>query len=890
MRIGLKDVEENIKPLGGRLSYDKDFIFELLAAYGRSSSNITRLKNGQLNVADDKDNEIAQKNVVYFKPATGELYPIIDDLQSSPTVVRYSTRFVIVTDYQQLLAIDTKTGETLDINIRDISRHYAFFLPWAGMEKAQFITENHADVKAAEKMAKLFDLLIEHNGYKTSQDWHYLTTFFTRLLFCYFAEDTNIFKKNQFINAIASYTKEDGSDMRMFLTVLFESLDEKDKGSLPAHIADFPYVNGQLFSGISEIPHFNKEARKILIESASQLDWSDINPDIFGSMFQAVVRPSERTGLGQHYTSVPNIMKTIEPLFLDELKNEFNKNYDDVKKLDALLLKMSQVKVFDPACGSGNFLIIAYKELRRLEHAILERQGELRPHQAVLFGSRINIENFYGIEIDDFAHEVAILSLWLAKHQMNLEFSEKFGIDLPLIPLKEAGNIVHGNAATLDWSEVCPNSGDEEIYIIGNPPYAGSSMQNADQKRELADVCKGFDNYKNLDYISVWFIKAAQFIRGTKAKSALVSTNSICQGEQVALLWPHIIDDEINIEFAYTSFKWSNNAKHNAGVTCVIVALAKRSTAPKHLYVDQLRHEVANINAYLSEGTDTYIPRRGKPISSIPEMVYGNKATDGGHLILEDKDRRVLLDQNPEAAKFVKLYIGSEELMKGIKRYCLWIEDDELREALQIPYIKKRLEAVTTFRLKSKAESTNDYAQYPNRFKQRTYKPTHSIIIPRVTSEKREYMTIEYLDANTVISDAAFAMYDAEPWAFGIISSKMHAVWVKKVAGQLETRIRYSSAIAYNNFPIPLLTSTEKEILNGLALAVIDARESHPDKNIRYLYEPETMPDDLRDAHNELDKAVDSLYRKRPFESDEERISVLFNLYETMTSKERQVL
>lgn len=411
MRTNLKDIEEKVKLLGNQLSYDKEFIFDLLSVYGRSASNITRLRSGQLNIADDKENEIAQKNVVYFMPAHKDIYAVIDDLKSSPTVVRYGTRFVIVTDYQHLLAVDTKTNETLDIAIRDIDKHYTFFLPWAGMEKAQFITENHADVKAAEKMAKLFDVLVNHNGYTTPLEWHTLTTFFTRLLFCFFAEDTNIFKKSQFSHAIASFTQEDGSDLKLFLKVLFASLDDADKEGYPAHLAEFPYVNGQLFKDFSQIPNFNKEARKLLIESASKLDWSEINPDIFGSMFQAVVLPGERTSLGQHYTSVPNIMKTIEPLFLDELKAEFDKNYDDIARLEKLLNRMGAIKVFDPACGSGNFLIIAYKELRRLEHAILERQSELRPHQITMLGSRINIENFYGIEIDDFPHEVAILSL-----------------------------------------------------------------------------------------------------------------------------------------------------------------------------------------------------------------------------------------------------------------------------------------------------------------------------------------------------------------------------------------------------------------------------------------------------------------------------------------------
>ena len=459
MSITLKDIENNVKPLGNQVSYNKDFIFDLLAAYGRSQGNITRLRNGQLNIADDSVNEVAQKDVVYFKPSvqinSENLYLVIDDLKSSLTVVRYNTRFIIVTDYQYLLAVDIKTGETLDIKIRDIDKHYAFFLPWAGMEKAQFIAENHADAKAAEKMAKLFDSLVKYNGYKTASDWHTLNTFFTRILFCFFAEDVDIFKKNQFTNAIISCTQKDGSDLRIFLVDLFKSLDDEKKEKYPDQFSEFPYVNGRLFRESTLIPEFNKESRDLLIDLSSKLDWSGINPDIFGSMFQAVVRPGTRTGLGQHYTSVPNIMKAIEPLFLNELREELNEAYSDKKKLKRLLDRMNKIKVFDPACGSGNFLIIAYKELRKLEHAILERIGELSEGtQQVLFGSNIDIKNFYGIEIDEFACKVAILSLWIAKHQMNIEFAEKFGIEIPLIPLKEAGNIFHYNANRIDWNTV----------------------------------------------------------------------------------------------------------------------------------------------------------------------------------------------------------------------------------------------------------------------------------------------------------------------------------------------------------------------------------------------------------------------------------------------------
>lgn len=892
MRIGLKEIEEKIQPIGNRMSYDKEFIFDLLAVYGRSPANITRLRNGQLNVADDKTTEVAQKNVVYFKPVEDgrALYLVVDDLKSSPTVVRYSTRFVIVTDYAHLLAVDTKTNETLDIALRDIPKHYAFFLPWAGMEKAQFFAENHADVKAAEKMAKLFDILIAHNGFTTALEWHNLTTFFTRLLFCFFAEDTAIFQKNQFSHAIASFTQEDGSDLRDFLKVLFASLDDEDKEGYPAHLAAFPYVNGELFKDFSQIPKFNKESRKLLLEASSKLDWSEINPDIFGSMFQAVVRPGERTGLGQHYTSVPNIMKTIEPLLLDELREEFNNSYDDLKKLEKLLGRIGNIKVFDPACGSGNFLIISYKELRRLEHAILERQGELTGQsQQILLGSRINIENFYGIEIDDFAHEVAILSLWLAKHQMNLEFTEKFGVDLPLIPLKEAGNIVQGNAARLDWNEVCPNNHTDEIYLIGNPPYQGSKKQKQSQKDDYKYVFPNESYSKNLDYIALWFIKGARYIKGTRAQLAFVSTNSVAQGDHVGIFWPHIFRCGIEVSFAYTSFKWSNNAKGAAGVICIIIGLRMPSSKPKQLFTDGISQVVENINPYLAPSKSSLIiERRKEQLSGLPKMLFGSMPRDGGYLVLTTQEANDLEEKYPQSHQFIKKYYGSAEFLRGLQRYCLWIKNADIEAANSVPAIHERLQKVAKFRADSDAKSTRDYAAQPHRFVQVAYKEAAAILIPEVSSERREYLALDYVDKDTVISNKAFAVYDAEPFVLGLLSSRMHITWVKAVSGRMKTDISYSSTIAYNNFPIPTLTTKDKNAIHEGILGVLDARELHPEKTLANLYDPDKMPEDLQHAHKELDKIVESVYRNKPFGNDEERLAHLFDLYETMTASEKE--
>ena len=889
MQINLKNIEENVRPLGGKLTYDKEFIFELLTAYGRAQSNITRLRNGQLNVANDKVHEVAQKGVVYFKSASvsdDELYAIIDDLKTDPTVVRYSTRFVIVTNYDKLLAIDTRTNEPLDISIREIDQHYAYFLPWAGMEKAQFVAENHADVKAAEKMAKLFDILVAHNHYRTADEWHTLTIFFTRLLFCFFAEDTNIFSKNQFVNAVASYTQEDGSDLKDFLHTLFDSLDAKDKGDYPSHLAAFPYVNGRLFSDFTDIPEFNKQARDLLLESASKLDWSDINPDIFGSMFQAVVQPGERTSLGQHYTSVPNIMKTIEPLFLGELREELNNSYDDARKLEKLLARISNIKIFDPACGSGNFLIIAYKELRRLEHAILERQTELTGQsQQAMFGSRVNIENFYGIEIDDFAHEIAILSLWLAKHQMNIEFSEKFGIDLPLIPLKESGAIFRGNATRVDWNKVCHNNGYDEIYVIGNPPYLGQRNQQDSHKADLAQVFEGMTFYKKLDYVACWFMLACRYMT-KNVKIAFISTSSINQGVQIEQLWPRLLKDS-EICFAYTPFKWTNSARDSAGVVCVVIGLSKPDGEQKVIYSEGIEIRVGHINPYLVAGRDVFVSKTTQSISGLPKMVSGCQPSEGGFLMLSESERSELISSDDRTEKFIMPMVGSDEFIKGNKRYCIWIEEDQVKEAMNIPLINARVEAVRKRRTNGNTVEKT-FANVPYRFVTNKRPKNSQIVLPAVSTDAREYIPIGILDRKTIVNSRAYCLYDSEPWVLGVLISRLHMVWVKTVAGRLGSAINYSSHVCYNTFPVPDLSEQIKSKITGYTLAILDIRENHPEKNLAEMYDPVKMPDDLRSAHRELDEIMDSVYRKKTFDNDEERLAHLFDLYETMTANERK--
>lgn len=889
-RLNLKAVEERVAPLAGRGSYGREFVLDLLLAYGKPQSSVTRLRNGDLNVAADPSSEVTQKKVVYFKETTGDPLEVLEELKTSPDVVRFSTRFVIVTDYAELVAHDTQTGETIGFPIREIDQHFTFFLPWAGMEKAQYVAEAHADVKAAERMGRLFDELLHANPGLLEQPHgrHALNLFFTRLLFCFFAEDTGIFAENQFTNAVGSHTLADGSDTAEFLTDLFTALDTPNPADTPTHLAAFPYVNGRLFTMSPDhvVPAFTRTAREELI-NAGKLIWREINPDIFGSMFQAIVTPGKRSDLGQHYTSVPNILKTIEPLFLNALKDELDDAFDSERRLARLLDRISSIKVFDPACGSGNFLVIAYKELRRLEHAILERMAELRgDQQGQLLGSRINVENFFGIEIDDFAVEVAILSLWIAKHQMNVEFREKFGIDLPLIPLKETGQIKQGNASRVDWNEVCPNDGGE-IYLIGNPPYAGAKTQTVDQKADYRFVFGVRPFSRNLDYIALWFIKGADYIEGTRAELAFVTTNSVAQGEHVGLMFPMIFSKGIEIGFAHTSFKWENNAKRNAGVTVAVVSLRVSRSGAKFLFTDELQISVGNINGYLADGPNVVMERRRTPLGAArPDMVFGSMPRDAGGLILSPEERRQMIEAEPRTAEFIKRYMGSSEAINDGERYCLWIPDRRATAARDLAEIAPRLDLVTRERAKSKAASTASFAAKPHRFVQISYKPTDSIIVPSVSSARREYIPIGYLGSDTVISNAAFAVYDAEPWLFGLLTSKIHVIWTAAVGGQLKTDFRYSNTIVYNNFPVPPLSDAVKEKLTVAALRVLDVREYHCERTLAELYDPDKMPDDLREAHAAVDALVDSIYSKKPYETDEQRLSDLFAMYERMTAEE----
>ena len=876
--MNITQIEKNLSKLIKNLN-EETFIYDLLLAYNLPKATITRLQKGTANLSK-LDGEVSLKKKLFFKEVYNEdLHLSITNLSKD---IKHNQRFVIVTDYKTLLAKDTKMNVTLDIHIKDLPKNYDYFLPWAGMEKAQLQNENPADIKAAVKMAKLFDEINSDNEDDSPEFKKSLNVFLSRLLFCFFAEDADIFEDNQFSNAIASHTQQDGSDLKGYLDKLFEVLNtpENQRVGLPEYLNAFPYVNGGLFAEKHNAPNFSYASRKAIIESGS-LSWAEINPDIFGSMFKAVNHADNRGTLGQHFTSVSNIMKVIEPLFLNDLKEEFENARGNNNKLNQLLYRLKNIKIFDPACGSGNFLIIAYKELRRLEMEIFKEMGSLAL-------SEISLNQFYGIELDDFAHEIAILALWLTKHQMNVEFFKEFGRTNPTLPLTDAGNIVQGNACRMNWKEVCPKNEGDEIYILGNPPYLGAKVQNKDQKKDLIDIVKPIGLSKNIDYISCWFIKGSHYIANTKSKLAFVSTSSIAQGEQVVLLWKYLLTLDVEIKFCYQPFKWKNNAKYNAGVSVVVLGLESKNSNLKHIYNDKnLVSLVNHINPYLTAGRDIFVDKHNSPINNFPPIYFGSMPRDGGWLILNEDEKNKLLFESPKSKNFILKYIGSQEFIKSQIRYCLWVDDNNINEALTIPEINKRIENVKEFRLNSKAQSTRKYSTKSHRFVQISYQRKPAIIVPCISSEQRHYIPIGFLEEDTVINNKGFAIYDFEIWLFSVLTSMMHTVWVKTVAGRLETRLNYTSSQCYNAYPFPIISKQRKEELSQCALRIIDERLKHSEKTLAQLYDPDKMPEGLKEAHHQNDLAVERCYRSTPFSSDGERLEYLFKLYEKMIQEEK---
>ena len=881
------EIQHNVQSIIDDLSKE-EFIYDLLIAYGISKTSVTRLKKGDYNLSK-VEGEILYKKKIFFKvEASDKLLSSIDEISKENRVLKQNPRFAILTDFKHLVAKDLKLGTNLDIEIKELPNYFDFFLPLAGSEVYNAKNDNEADRNASYKMASLYDLLIDENPdiYKSKDDIHNLNIFLSRLLFCFFAEDTEIFEDDIFTNTLEQHTTTNGKDTHTFLDLLFERLNAKKGDKYPNYLAKFPYVNGGLFKDSINSPVFTLKARKTLIQ-LGDLEWKNINPDIFGSMIQAVVIPDYRSDLGMHYTSVINILKLIKPLFLDELYDEFEKA-TTIKQLRTVINRISKIKFFDPACGSGNFLIITYKEIRLLEIKILEKIIDLSPIPEFQWTS-IQLTQFYGIEIDDFAHEMAILSLWLAEHQMNRVFEDTlfdYGKSKPILPLKQAGQITQGNATRVNWKTVCPISKTDEVYIIGNPPYLGARLQDAEQKKDMNIVFQEKKGYNNMDYITCWFYKAKDYLKEFNAKCAFVTTNSICQGEQVALIWPNILSEQVEIDFAHQSFKWTNNAKGNAGVTVIILGLRNTSNEPKYLFKDNFRKLAKNISPYLLDTTNVIVIGRSKPISNFPEISFGSMANDGGNLLLSEKEKDDLVRLEPKSNVLIKKLVGALEFIRGVNKYCLWIDDNNKEFAYSLPLVKERIDKTEVSRLNSKRKVTQELSVIPYKFAEIRYLPTDSIIIPSVSSEKRDYIPIGFLNPNEIIVAPNFAIYHAQPWLFAVVTSRMHMTWVRTVGGKLETRYRYSAKLCYNTFPFPNISTKQKTTLTEYVFDILDERAKHPSKTMAQLYNPDTMPKGLLKAHQELDTAIEQCYRLQPFRNDTERLEYLFKQYEEMIKKD----
>lgn len=880
--------------------------YEILKAFGKGEADIRRYRDGRGVLA--RYDGLLIKGLFGYKSVstTTSLTATLEEMKQDPQVVKAAPKIVAVSDGETILAYDMRERESYENPLNRLYCDFAFFYPLCGVERFTNIDESPADVKAAEKLAKLHDELRAYNEFSSRSELHDLNIFIARLLFCFFAEDTGIFEDNLFTGSVVRYTKEDGSDLADYLGAVFNVMDMRLRNEDTLKIiSQFPYVNGGLFAKHIQIPKMGFRSRKIIIE-CGELDWKNINPDIFGSMIQAVVDPNVRATQGMHYTSVPNIMKVINPLFLDDLQGAYNhlrdqyeqkkRQYDiggltdtlynkDLKVIhkdcQKLLGRMSKMKFFDPACGSGNFLIITYKALRMLEMDILRLMRQIIPELDFFDSSVIQLKQFYGIELLDFPHEVAMLSMWLAEHQMNRKLHDDFGVNTQALPLHNITQIVCGNACRMDWKEVCPHTADEEVFVFGNPPYLGSRNQDKEQKYDMKAVFR--KDFGSLDYIACWFYKGAKYIENSKAECAFVTTNSICQGLQVALLWKRVLQNGVEVSFAHTSFKWSNNAKHNAAVTVAIVGITAHKR-PKYLFTDDRVMTVDNITAYLFPGKDIFVESASMPLNkSMPQMNFGNMAADGGQLLFTTSEKDDFVSKEPESEQYFRQIYGSEELINGKDRWCLWLYGHDVSDFEDFPLIKERIDKLRAIREKS---SRPQLAEIPHLFAQITQPMgVNCIVVPRHSSETREYIPMGYIDKSKLASDACMVVGTDDISIFGILTSRFHMAWVRTVGGKLETRYRYSAQLCYNTFPFPKLTAEKKQALSEAAEEVLLTRADHPEKTLAELYDPEKMPEDLRNAHHVLDDLVESCYPSYPFANDEARLECLFKLYEKMTAK-----
>ncbi len=909
------EIEQAISELADHPYDAADFPFAFLECFDNSAARSTKLRKGTSNKSDMDG--VLQAGSIHIKTCeTGQVPETLTALKDSKATQtkRNKCRFVMATDGLQIEAEDLQTGDVIACTYTDLPNHFVFFWPLAGLSKTKQLAESEFDVRATLRLNKLYVTLRSDNpDWSTRSDD--MNHFMARLIFCFFAEDTNIFVgENLFTATVNTFSKRDGSNTHEVIGELFRAMDTpiKDRATanLPNWANQFPYVNGGLFSGSNEVPRFSLIAQRYLIQIGG-LPWDQINPDIFGSMIQAVADEEERSKLGMHYTSVPNILKVLNPLFLDDLRDHLERAGDSPQKLLNLRKRMSNIRVFDPACGSGNFLVIAYKQMREIEFEINKRRGE---------GDRasdISIQNFRGIELRSFSAEIARLALIIAEYQCDVLYRGPKVARDTFLPLDARNWITCGNALRLDWLDVCPPTGkgvkltaDDlfdtpleqaaidfeneggETYICGNPPYLGSTWQSTEQKEDLGRIFDGrVRSWKSLDYVAGWFMKAADYALHTPTVSAFVTTNSICQGQQVPILWPALFREGHEITFAHTSFKWANLASHNAGVTVAIVAITNMAGREKLLFsVDEngetLVKEVANLNAYLVGGKNIVVTKSTNPISGVAAMTFGNKPVDGGNLLLTQAEVNDLGLNSEHRERFIRRIFGSAEFIRGQLRYAIWLNDGNHAEAESNHSIKLRTDAVETMRLASTKAPTRDAANWPHRFAEVRQNGNETVIVvPSVSSETREYLPAGFEPSGTLVSNLAFALYDAPIWNMALIASRIHLVWIATVCGKMKTDYRYSNTLGWNTFPVPKLTEKNKADLTRCAEDILLAREAHFPATIADLYKPDAMPENLRAAHDRNDETLERIYIGRRFRNDTERLEKLFEMYTKMTTK-----
>lgn len=910
------EIEEAISRLAEQSFDAVTFPFSFLEAFGNKETTIKRLRSGATNKSDLGG--VLQSNNIHIATCTvGEVSKTLKALKESPATTKGKAKFILATDGKDFEAEDLANGETVACEFKSFPDHFGFFLPLAGITTVQQVRESSFDIRATSRLNRLYVTLLKDNpDWGTEARRHDMNHFMARLIFCFFAENTNIFKTSRlFTGTVEKMSERDSSNTHEVIATLFLAMNTKHEQradtKVPRWAIDFPYVNGGLFSGSLDVPIFSKIARSYFMHIGT-LDWTKINPDIFGSMIQAVADDEERGALGMHYTSVPNILKVLNPLFLDDLREKLADAGDNSRKLLNLRERMKRIRVFDPACGSGNFLVIAYKEMRAIEAEINQRRNESNRK------SEIPLTNFRGIELRDFPAEIARLALIIAEFQCDVLYRGKELALEEFLPLEADNWITCGNALRLDWLSICPPTGTGvklvsndlfesplnqvqidfdnqggETYICGNPPYLGSKWLTKVQKSDLGSIFEHrVKNWKSLDYVSGWFMKAADYRTKTKTTAAFVSTNSICQGQQVSILWPIIFSTGSKITFAHTSFKWANLASHNAGVTVVIVGISDENNIPSRLYsqadsalaVAELKM-VQNINAYLVAAPNIEVKPRVKPMHDLSPMQFGNHPYYGAALIFSKDEAREMIQKSPDIVTFLRPLFGSKEFIDASPRICLWIHDSDAERAKEIPDIAKRLELVKKQRREAKQDkAAQQLAKTPYKFRDTTTAKSHIIVVPRVSSESRPYLPTGILDEQSILQDAAFALYDAPLWNMALIASRIHLVWIATVCGKLETRYRYSNTLGWNTFPVPTLTDKNKEDLTRCAEDILLAREHHFPATIADLYDPESMPADLRAAHERNDEVLERIYIGRRFKNDTERLEKLFDLYTKMTA------